>query len=94
MLWFNDGSWWGNLWDTASSDFHIFRFDAATASWVDTGVTTETRANTHHDVLWDGTTLYVASHQFVNDGVPAARRASRARFAATAITRAPTRTRC
>ncbi|WP_461173136.1 Ig-like domain-containing protein [Arthrobacter sp. Z1-9] len=70
-LWFNAGSWWGNLWDTASSDFHIFRFDAATSRWVDTGVATDTRANTHHDVLWDGTTLYVASYRFVNDGLPA-----------------------
>ncbi|WP_235564321.1 Ig-like domain-containing protein, partial [Arthrobacter sp. Soil762] len=70
-MWFNDGLWWGNLWDTASSDFHIFRFNAATSSWVNTGVATETRANTHHDVLWDGTTLYMASHQFVNDGLPA-----------------------
>ncbi|HET7781097.1 MAG TPA: Ig-like domain-containing protein [Arthrobacter sp.] len=70
-LWFNDGLWWGNLWDTASSDFHIFRLNAATGSWVNTGVATETRANTHHDVLWDGTTLYVASHMFVNDGLPA-----------------------
>ena len=60
-LWFNDGAWWGNLWDTASSNFHIFRFDAATSSWVDTGVATDTRANTHHDVLWDGTTPHVAS---------------------------------
>jgi len=70
-LWFNDGIWWGNLWDTATSDFHIFRFNAATSSWVNTGVTTETRANTHHDVLWDGTTLNVASYRFVNDGLPA-----------------------
>ncbi|MDQ0862473.1 CBM96 family carbohydrate-binding protein [Arthrobacter globiformis] len=70
-LWFNDGIWWGNLWDTASSDFHIFRFNAATSSWVNTGVATETRSNTHHDVLWDGTTLYVASYRFVNDGLPA-----------------------
>ena len=70
-LWFNDGFWWGNLWDTASSDFHIFRFNGATSSWADTGVLTEARANTHHDVLWDGTTLYVASYQFVNDGLPA-----------------------
>jgi hypothetical protein len=69
-LWFNDGIWWGNLWDTASSEFHIFRFNAATSSWVNTGVTTETRSNTHHDVLWDGTTLYVASYRFVNDGLP------------------------
>ena len=72
VLWFNDGYWWGNLWDTGTSDFHIFRFEAATNGWVDTGVATEPRANTHHDVLWDGTTLYVASHLFVNDGVPAA----------------------
>ncbi|WP_258006412.1 Ig-like domain-containing protein [Arthrobacter sp. AFG20] len=69
-LWFNDGVWWGNLWDTASSDFHIFRFNAATSSWVNTGVATETRANTHHDVLWDGKTLFVASYRFVNDGLP------------------------
>lgn len=70
-LWSNDGLWWGNLWDTASSDFHIFRFNAATSAWVDTGVATDTRANTHHDVLWDGTTLFVASYRFVNDGLPA-----------------------
>ncbi len=70
-LWFNDGVWWGNLWDTSSADFHIFRFNAATSSWVDTGVATDTRANTHHDVLWDGTTLHVASYRFVNDGLPA-----------------------
>lgn len=70
-LWFNDGTWWGNLWDTASSDFHIFRFNGSTSSWVDTGVATDTRASTHHDVLWDGKTLYVASYRFVNDGLPA-----------------------
>ncbi len=70
-LWFNDGIWWGNLWDTASSDFHIFRFNASTSSWVDTGVATDTRSNTHHDVLWDGKTLHVASYRFVNDGLPA-----------------------
>ena len=71
VLWFNDGSWWGNLWDTDTSDFHIFRFNAATSSWVDTGVATESRADTHHDVLWDGKTLYVASYKFVNDELPA-----------------------
>jgi hypothetical protein len=71
VLWYNDGSWWGNLWDTDSSRFHIFRFNEGTESWVDTGVETEDRANTHHDVLWDGTTLYVASNLFVNDETPA-----------------------
>ncbi|WP_236783129.1 FG-GAP repeat domain-containing protein [Arthrobacter sp. QXT-31] len=38
---------------------------------MDTEVATDTRANTHHDVLWDGSTLYVASYRFVNDGLPA-----------------------
>ncbi|MHA7286088.1 hypothetical protein ACX80I_07410 [Arthrobacter sp. MDT3-44] len=32
---------------------------------------TDPRASTHHDVLWDGTTLNVASYRFVNDGLPA-----------------------
>ncbi|MDQ0662843.1 uncharacterized protein with LGFP repeats [Arthrobacter ulcerisalmonis] len=70
-LWFNDGIWWGNLWDAGSSSFRIFRFNASTSSWTSTGVVTESRANTHHDVLWDGKTLYVASHRFVDDGLPA-----------------------
>lgn len=69
-LWFNDGSWWGNLWDSGSSTFRIFKFNASTNSWTNTGVVTESRANTHHDVLWDGKTLYVASFRFVNDGLP------------------------
>ncbi len=70
-LWFHDGLWWGNLWDTSSADFHIFKFNPSTNGWVDTGVATDTRASTHHDVLWDGTTLHVASYRFVNDGLPA-----------------------
>ena len=70
-LWFNDGAWWGVLWDTVSSKFHIFRFNATTSSWVDTGIVTDARANTHHDVLWDGNTLNVASYRFVADGLPA-----------------------
>ncbi|WP_115788316.1 DUF7594 domain-containing protein [Arthrobacter silvisoli] len=70
-MWFNDGIWWGNLWDTATADFHIFRFNAATSSWSDTGVATDPRPSTHHDVLWDGTTLYVASYRFVADTLPA-----------------------
>jgi hypothetical protein len=69
VLWFNGGSWWGVLWDTVSQDFHIFEF--ANGTWTDTGVTVEKRNDTHHDVLWDGSTLYVASHKFVNDGVDA-----------------------
>jgi PKD repeat protein len=55
-----------------SGDFHIFRLNKATQKWEDTGTVTDTRANAHSDVLSIGSKLYVSSHQFVNDGVPAA----------------------
>ena len=71
VLWWNDGSWWANMWDTVSQDFHIFRLNIPTQTWQDTGVTIDTRSNTHADVLWDGAHLYVASHQFVSDEQPA-----------------------
>jgi PKD repeat protein len=63
-LWWNDGSWWANMWDTGSGDFHIFRLDELTQTWIDTGVAVDTRAGTRADTLWDGTHLYVASHVF------------------------------
>ena len=65
-LWWNDGFWWGSLWDGASADFHIFRLDPASQSWVDTGVALDDRPSTRADVLWDGGAgkLYVASHRF------------------------------
>ena len=72
VLWWNDGSWWANMWDGASQDFHIFRLDVAAQTWTDTGVLVDSRANTRADVLWDGTHLYVASHGFVSDGSAAA----------------------
>ena len=39
LLWFNDGSWWASMWDVVSGDFHIFRLDGSTQSWINTGVT-------------------------------------------------------
>ena len=60
-LWFNDGSWWGALFNTASSHFEIFRLDWATQTWVSTGVRIDDRTNVRQDVLWDGRHLYVAS---------------------------------
>ena len=71
LLWWNDGSWWANMWDTATSDFHIFRLDLPTQTWVDTGTTVDTRSNSHADVLWSGGHLYVASHLTINDELPA-----------------------
>ena len=61
-LWFNDGLWWADMFDTGSGTWHIFRLDRATESWVDTGTILDPRAASLADVLWDGSHLYVASH--------------------------------
>jgi PKD repeat protein len=65
-LWWNDGSWWASMWDTASADFHIFKLNTGTQMWSDTGVAIDDRSGTRADVLWDGASgkLYVASHRF------------------------------
>lgn len=60
-LWFNDGSWWADMWTTGSG-WHIFRLDRSTHKWVDTGVLIDSRSNTLADTLWDGSHLYIASH--------------------------------
>jgi hypothetical protein len=60
-LWFNDGSWWGSVWSSASSAYDIQRFDAATQSWVDTAVVIDRRAKSQADMLWDGGHLYAVS---------------------------------
>ena len=67
LLWFNDGSWWADMWSATARQYRIFRLDLATQKWIDTGVPIDSRADTHADVLWDGAHLYVASHVFVND---------------------------
>ncbi|MBB3083226.1 PKD domain-containing protein [Geodermatophilus sabuli] len=61
-LWFAQGSWWADMFDTVSRTWHIFRLDRSTQQWIDTGVLIDDRPNTLADVLWDGTHLYVASH--------------------------------
>jgi hypothetical protein len=71
IVWWNDRSWWADMWDTHSDDFHIFRFDLHSQRWVDTKTPVDRRANTHADVLWDGAHLYVASHRTTRDMQPA-----------------------
>lgn len=70
-LWWNDGSWWADMWATGSG-WHIFRLDRATRTWVDTGVLNDSRSNTLADTLWDGNKLYIASHVVTvsGDGTP------------------------
>jgi hypothetical protein len=71
VLWFNDGKWWANMWDTSTSDFYIFYLDTGTQKWIKTATRVDTRAQTHSDALWDGSKLYIASHLAVADGSPA-----------------------
>jgi hypothetical protein len=60
-LWWNDGSWWADMW-TPGSGWHIYRLDRATESWVDTGLLNDNRSSTLSDALWDGTHLYISAH--------------------------------
>jgi uncharacterized repeat protein (TIGR02059 family) len=63
-LWFNDGRWWASMYDVATSDFYIWFLDQSTQTWTRTGTRLDDRNGTRADVLWDGTKLYVASHNF------------------------------
>lgn len=72
-LWWNDGSWWADMW-TSGSGWHIYRLDRGTETWVDTGLLNDSRGTTLADTLWDGTHLYIASHVVTisGDGAPQA----------------------
>jgi hypothetical protein len=60
-LWFNDGAWWGYMFDRVSESWHIYRLNGTTQQWTDTGTAVDSRNSTWADVLWDGAKLYVAS---------------------------------
>jgi len=70
-LWWNDGFWWGSLWDANATTYSIHRFNVATQSWVNTGVAIDDRGQSKADVLWDETHLYVASHYYTLTPGPA-----------------------
>lgn len=70
-LWWNDGFWWGALYNSSAGELRIYRFNWGTNSWEDTGVPIDDRDNTKSDVLWDAAAkkLYIASHVAVlSDG--------------------------
>jgi hypothetical protein len=69
-LWFNDGSWWGVLWDPVANSYAIHRFDVPSQNWTSTGTIADARTSAKVDVLWDGQRLYVASHVFTMLGAP------------------------
>lgn len=70
-LWWHAGWWWASLWHSPSGDFHIYRLDLSTQTWIDTGVPLDPRPNSRADVLWDGSNLYVASHLYSTSTGPA-----------------------
>ena len=63
-LWWNDGFWWGSLFNPTAGDYHIYRLDWGEQDWVDTGVALDDRPESRADVLWDGQHLYVVSHLY------------------------------
>jgi hypothetical protein len=69
-LWWNDGIWWGCLWDPALSQYAVHRLDTATQTWASTGTVIDPRPKSKADALWDGQFLYVASHIFTSNGNP------------------------
>ena len=63
-LWYNDGAWWADMWDTATGDFYVHKLNLSTRTWVKTSTRLDDRSNSRSDALWDGSKLYVASHAF------------------------------
>jgi hypothetical protein len=63
-LWWNDGYWWGSLYNQTAGEYHIYRLDWGEQDWVDTGVALDDRPGSRADVLWDEDAgkLYVVSH--------------------------------
>ena len=80
-LWWNDGSWWADMW--TAGGWKIHKLNRAAKQWVDTGVVVDSRANTSADTLWDGTHLSIAHHVVTistEDGPKASRPDSPARL--------------
>jgi len=69
-LWWNDGFWWGVLYNQAGGAFHIYRLNWGTQEWEDTGVAVDDREGTKADALWDATAnkLYIVSHIYKDHG--------------------------
>lgn len=62
-LWFNDGFWWGVLFNKSADEYHIYRYDWTGHTWGDRGTVVDERNNANPDALWDGNAgkLYIAS---------------------------------
>ncbi|MCG8603560.1 IPT/TIG domain-containing protein, partial [bacterium] len=61
-LWWNDGLWWGSLWDPDANVYRIHRFNLQSQCWVSVGPEIDDRSQSRGDALWDGEKLYIVSH--------------------------------
>jgi hypothetical protein len=68
-LWWNDGFWWGVLFNHTISETHIYRLDWGAQTWEDTGVLVDDRPKTKSDALWDSIAgkLYIVSHNYTEN---------------------------
>lgn len=60
-LWYQDGLWWGVLFDEATLEFHIWWLDRAANEWLDTGVLVDPRSAARQDVVIDGDGVLIVS---------------------------------
>jgi hypothetical protein len=60
-LWYNDGLWWGVLFNRTSAKFEIYRLDWATQAWATTGTLVDSRSKSSADAMWSGSKLYTVS---------------------------------
>jgi len=62
-LWFNDGSWWGVLFNSDTGRYEIYEYDRDSHSWTTTETVVDERDDSRADVLWDQKSgnLYIAS---------------------------------
>src|SRR5918994_2907564 len=51
--------------DAAATDFTIWRLDATTQDWVNTGTLVDGRVQSRADALWTGSKLYIATAGFM-----------------------------
>lgn len=90
-LWYNDGRWWGDLFNNTDGKYHIYWLDIGTQTWKDTGTILDPRPQTKADTLWTGTRLYVASGggaDLSGSGTTAALPANLYRYSYNAATKA------
>ena len=77
-LWWNDGYWWGSMYNNSTHAYHIYRLMWGTQTWVDTGVQLDDwrdpldPKNVKADTIWDDANkkLYVVSHEFTKNSAP------------------------